>query len=108
MAAWPRSALIGGIAAGATVLGAGAAAIWWTGTADSSLCPRALARAAPSTIDDASRLIAVCSAEDFRRRLLTASLPEVVGYRTTELPPAGWLDYCARNRTIDAGCPAAP
>src|SRR3990167_1397159 len=22
------------------------------------------------------------------------------------MPPAGWLDYCARNRTIDAGCPA--
>ena len=23
-------------------------------------------------------------------------------------PPAGWLDYCLRNRGVDAGCPAVP
>jgi hypothetical protein len=87
----PRRALLGGTAAGAAILVLVAAWIWWSGAADPSGCPRTLSRSAPPTIDDASQMIAVCGPEDVRVRLLSASLPDVVNYRSPELPPSAWL-----------------
>lgn len=87
----PRRALLGGTAVGVVILVLAGARMWWVGTADSSGCPRRLARSAPSTIDDASRLIAACSTGDVRLRLGTTSLPDVLSHRTSELPPAAWF-----------------
>jgi len=78
-------------AVGVAVLALVAAWLWWTGAGDSSPCPRTLVRAAPATIENASELIAACGPGDVRRRLGTASLPDVVAYRSPELPPAAWL-----------------
>lgn len=92
MAIRPRSALVGGIAAvGMTALAAVAVQLWTIRTANPSGCPRALVRAAPSTLEDASRLISVCSGDDVQTRLRAATLADVVSYRSKELPPAAWL-----------------
>lgn len=78
-------------AVGVAVLALVAAWLWWMGAGDSSGCPRTLVRSAPATIEEASELIAACSAEEVRRQLETASLPDVVAFRSPELPPAAWL-----------------
>jgi len=88
----PRSARLGGIVVGvAALLALGAARTWWWGPGSASGCPRALAVSAPATIEDAARLIALCGAEDVRRRLQSASLPDVMSHRSPDLPPAVWF-----------------
>ena len=87
----PRRALVGGTAVGLVVLAIAGTRIWWIRAATPSPCPPTLARSTPSTLDEASSLIATCSAEDVRARLSGAPLPDLVGYRSRELPPAAWL-----------------
>jgi hypothetical protein len=56
----------------ATAIGVGTVALvavwfWWNASPDPSGCPLALARAAPSTVDEASSLIGACSAEEIEK-----------------------------------------
>jgi hypothetical protein len=78
-------------ALGVAVLVLAGVSIWWSRAADSSGCPRVLGRSRPATVDDAAELIAACGPADVRLRLQTASLPDVVRYRSAALPPAAWL-----------------
>jgi hypothetical protein len=64
---------------------------WWSAASDSSGCPVTLARAVPSTVDDASSLIAACSADDVRARLYGGPLLDLMSSRSPALPPAAWL-----------------
>jgi len=86
-----RPALVGGIAVGLVILALAVAGIRWRSAADSSGCPRTLARAAPETLDEASQLVAACSPADARARLRGAPLVDLVRARGPELPPAAWL-----------------
>lgn len=79
-------------ALGAAVLLIVAGWLWWSRAGDSSGCPPALARAAPSTLDEASFLIAACSGTDIQARLRGAPLAALVSYRSADVPPAAWLE----------------
>jgi len=78
-------------AVGVAVVALTGAWFWWSRGTDASGCPRMFGRARPATVDEASQLIAVCGPEEVRIRLRTASLPDLVGYRSAQLPPAAWL-----------------
>ena len=79
--------------------------LWWSAASDSSGCPVTLARAVPSTVDDASSLIAACSAEEIRARLRGAPLLDLMSHRSPALPPAAWLapDSPLRRHLIGLG-----
>lgn len=91
-------------------IGVGTAALvavwlWWGVPSDPSGCPRTLAHAAPSTVDEASSLIGACSAEDIRARLRGAPLLDLMSYRSPALPPAAWVapDSSLHRHLTDLG-----
>jgi len=86
-----RAALVGGTAVGMTVLGTVAVQFWGTGAVDPAGCPPVLARATPSTLDEAAGLIAACSAPTVQARLRGAPLLDLVSFRNRDVPPAAWL-----------------